>query len=186
MLDNSKQNVGRISECAPNERRRHARYPFTSAAEVVVPQTQTRIQGRTSDLSRGGCFLDTASTFPAGSTVTIRLTKDNRSFESDAEVVYSLVGMGMGVKFTGAEIEQFGTVEKWMAELAGEATPESVLAQSLDQSCAPEPSGNEEYLVLSELVMELMKERVLSNVKGKALLEKLNLKGHSKSSPVLV
>ena len=186
MLDDSKHNDGRVTECAPNERRRHVRYPFTSAAEVVVPQTQTRIQGRTSDLSRGGCFLDTTSTFPAASTVTIRLTKDNRTFESDAEVVYSLVGMGMGVKFTGAEIEQFGTVEKWMSELAGEVTPEPVLSQSLDQSWAPEPSGNEEYLVLSELVMELMKERVLASVKGKALLEKLNRTGHSKSSPVLV
>src|ERR1700681_4740767 len=120
MLDN-KINVGSLTECVPDERRRQVRYPFTAAVEVVVRETQTRIQGRTSDLSRGGCFLDTASCFPAGSTVKIRLTKDHRRFEAHAEVVYSLVGMGMGVKFTAAEIQQLGTVEKWVAELSGEA-----------------------------------------------------------------
>jgi hypothetical protein len=182
MLDSPKKRVGSLTKCASNERRRHERYPFTSAAEVVVPETQTRIHGRTSDLSRGGCFLDTTSCFPAGSTVTIRLTKDNRTFEADAEVVYSLVGMGMGIKFTGAEIEHFGTVEKWMAELGGESLPERVLPQSSGQSCASEGPGNQEYDVLSELVMELMKERVLSNVKCQAMLQKLNPTGHSKSN----
>jgi hypothetical protein len=173
MSANHKMNVGSLTQCAPQERRRDTRYPFTSAVEVVLHETQTRIQGRTSDLSRGGCFLDTASCFPVGSTVTIRLTKDHRSFEADAEVVYSLVGMGMGVKFTAAEIEQLGTVQKWVAEINGEALPEPAGPQSSDQSCAQEKPGNEKYLVLSELVMELTKQGILSNVKSQAMLQKL-------------
>jgi hypothetical protein len=172
MSGNRKINVGSLAECASRERRRDTRYPFTSAVEVVLSETQTRIQGRTSDLSRGGCFLDTASWFPAGSTVTIRLTKDHRRFEGDGEVVYSLVGMGMGVKFTAAEIEQLGTVEKWVAELSGEA-PEPARQQSSDQSCTQKSPDNENYLVLSELVMELMKQGILSNVKCQAMLQKL-------------
>ena len=173
MSGNRKINVGSLTERASHERRRETRYPFTSAVEVVLRETETRIQGRTSDLSRGGCFLDTASCFPAGSTVTIRLTKDHRRFEGDGEVVYSLVGMGMGVKFTGAEIEQLGTVEKWVAEISGEAVPEPARPQLSDQSCAQKTPGDDKYLVLSELVMELMRERVLSNVKGQAMLQKL-------------
>jgi hypothetical protein len=173
MSGNRKINVGSLAECSSRERRRDTRYPFTSAVEVVLHETQTRIQGRTSDLSRGGCFLDTASCFPAGSTVTIRLTKDHRRFEADAEVVYSLVGMGMGVKFTAAEIEQLGTVEKWVAELSGVALPEPARPQSSDQSCGPKSPDNENYLVLSELVMELMKQGILSNVKCQAMLQKL-------------
>jgi hypothetical protein len=186
MLDNPKINTGSLTECDPHERRRHERYPFTSAVEVVVRESQTRIQGRTSDLSRGGCFVDTTSAFPAGSTVTMRLTKDNRTFEADAEVVYSLAGMGMGVKFTSADTEQLGTVEKWMAELSGEVLPEPELPRSLDQPCAQGRLGNEEYLVLNELVMELMKQGVLSNAKCKAMLQKLNHTGQAKSSSVLV
>jgi hypothetical protein len=80
--------------------------------------------------------------------------------------------MGMGVKFTAAEIEQLGTVEKWVAELSGEA-PEPARQQSSDQSCAPKSPDNENYLVLSELVMELMKQGILSNVKCQAMLQKL-------------
>ena len=179
MSDNSKTNAGSVKELAPQERRRHARYPFTSAVEVVVRDTQTRIQGRTSDLSRGGCFLDTASCFPAGSIVTVRLTKDSRRFEADAEVVYSLVGMGMGVKFTAGGTEQLGAVEKWVAELSGEALPESETEIELDHSserpCTQETAGDEDHLVLSELVMELMKQGILSNVKCQAMLQKLNV-----------
>jgi hypothetical protein len=81
--------------------------------------------------------------------------------------------MGMGVKFTAAEIEHLGTVEKWVAEISGEALPEPTQPQSSDQSCAHKTPGDEKYLVLSELVMELMRERVLSNVKGQAMLQKL-------------
>jgi hypothetical protein len=172
MSANHKMNVGSLTQRASHERRKDARYPFTSAVEVVLHETQTRILGRTSDLSRGGCFLDTASCFPAGSIVTIRLTKDHRRFEADAQVVYSLVGMGMGVKFTAAEIDQLGTVEKWLAELSGEA-PEPARPQSSDQSCAQKSPDNENYLVLSELVMELAKQGILSNVKCQAMLQKL-------------
>jgi len=179
MSDNAKTNARSFKGLSPQERRRHARYPFTSAVEVVARDTQTRIQGRTSDLSRGGCFLDTASCFPAGSIVTVRLIKDNRRFEADAEVVYSLVGMGMGVKFTAAGAEQLGAVEKWVAELSGEALPEPETEIELDQPSeqphAQETAGDEEHLVLSELVMELMKQGILSNVKCQAMLQKLNV-----------
>jgi hypothetical protein len=81
--------------------------------------------------------------------------------------------MGMGVKFTAAEIEQLGTVEKWVAELSGVALPEPAQPQSSDQSSGPKSPDNENYLVLSELVMELMKQGILSNVKCQAMLQKL-------------
>ena len=57
---------------------------------------------------------------PAGSIVKIRLTKEMRSFEGTGrEVVYSLVGMGMGVKFTDADPEQLWTMEKWVESSVG-------------------------------------------------------------------
>jgi len=186
MLYNPQTDAGKHSEYPPQERRRHARYPFTSAAEVIVRDSQTQIQGRTSDISRGGCFLDTSSCFPAGSMVTVRLSKGNRRFEADAQVVYSLIGMGMGVKFTAVDSEQLGTVEKWVAELSGEALPEPETAQagSPDESFAHETPASEEYIVLNELVMELMKQGILSNAKCKAMLEKLSHSGRAKTGPV--
>ena len=164
------------------ERRRHARYPFTATVEMVELKSQTRIYGRTSDLSRGGCYVDATSSFPAGSIVKIRLTKEMRSFEAQAEVVYSLSGMGIGVKFTGADPEQVSTLEKWVAELSGELLPRTELSQPSDQSCAQRMPGNEECFVLSELLIELMRQGVLSNAKCEDMLQKLNRLGRAKTN----
>jgi hypothetical protein len=174
MIEQNKHKIGVSSDHGLPERRRHFRYPFTATVELVEPNSQTRIQGRTSDLSRGGCYVDSTCRFSAGSIVKIRLTKEMCSFEARADVVYSLDGMGMGVKFTGADSEQLSTLEKWMAELSGEQQPRPELPQPSDQSCAQQRLGNEEYFVLSELVLELMRQGVLSNSKCEALLRKLN------------
>src|SRR3979490_2345989 len=127
--------IDSATERDPHERRRHTRYPFTVTVEAVESKSQTRIQGRTSDLSRGGCYVDTISSFPAGSAVKIRLTKDARSFESQAQVVYSSVGMGMGVKFTSSASQQLSTLEKWGGELSGKLAPEPQLPKSSAPSC---------------------------------------------------
>jgi hypothetical protein len=163
------------------ERREFPRYPFTATVEMVEPQSQTRIQGRTSDLSLGGCYVDSTSSFPTGSSLVVRLTKDTRSFEAPAQVTYSIDGMGMGIRFTGADAEQISTLEKWVAELRGEMLPESTLAQTADPALAQRGPSREEHLVLSELVMELMRQGVLSNTKCEAMLQKLNRTGRARS-----
>jgi hypothetical protein len=165
------------TERDPHERRRHTRYPLTVTVEAVEGKSRTRIQGRTSDLSRGGCYVDTISSFPAGSVVKMRLTKDTRSFEAQAEVVYSLVGMGMGVKFTSGDPQQLLTLEKWVGELSGKLLPESELPQSSDPSRSPASPGNIQYSVLNELITELTIQGVLSTEKSKAMLHKLNRGG---------
>jgi hypothetical protein len=181
MLKNSNIRMESSTEADAHERRRHARYPFTATVEAVETKSQTRINGRTSDLSRGGCYVDTISSFPVGSIVKMRLTKEARSLEAQAEVVYSLVGMGMGVKFTGGDPEQLWNLEKWVGELSGELLAESEPPRVSDHSCAEGTPCNEGD-VLAELVMELMKQRVLPDAKCKAMLEKLQLIGRAKSS----
>ena len=171
-----------LSDCVSPDPRRHVRYSFTSAVEVHLSGSSTSIQGRTSDVSREGCFVDTTSSFPVGSRVTLRLTKDNGTFEAGGEVVYSLSGMGMGVKFVDVPVEQLATLEKWIAELNGEASPEPALPAFSEQS----RDENTEYDVLSELLIELMKKGVLSNEKGKEMLQKLNYQQEAKSSLFLV
>jgi len=108
---------------AIHERRKYARFPFTATVEAVEVKSQARIQGRTSDLSLGGCYMDTISSFPTGATVKIRLTMGARSFEAEAQVVYSLVNMGMGLKFTNADLEHLCLLDKWVADLSREPLP---------------------------------------------------------------
>jgi len=185
MLEETNNNLDSSSAREPRERRRHLRYPFTATVETVEAKSQARIQGRTSDLSQGGCYVDTINSLPTGSMVRICLTKGMRSFEAQAEVVYSLAGMGMGMKFTNFDPGQVGIVEKWVAELSGEQQPEPELSQPSDPSQAQQRPGNEEYLVLNELVMELMRQGVLSNAKCEAMLQKLNRTGRAQLNPDL-
>lgn len=159
------------------ERRQHARYPFTATVEAVESVSQTKIQGRTSDLSQGGCYVDAISSFPAGSIIKMRLTKERAAFEVQAEVVYSLVGMGMGVKFMQAGPEHVGIVEKWLGELSGERAPEGDLPTPIRQSdTRQEPDSDEVEVanVLVDIVMELKGQGILSSAKSESLVQKLN------------
>jgi hypothetical protein len=86
----------------------------------------------------------------------------------------------------GVPAEQLATLEKWIAELNGEASAEPALPASSEQSRAQAIDENTEYDVLSELLIELVKKGVLSNEKGKEMLQKLNCQQQAKSSLFLV
>src|SRR5271165_4118011 len=73
------------------EHRRQTRYSFTASAEVFELRSQTRVAGRCSDLSLGGCYVDTLSPFPVGSVVRIRVERDTRELVSMAVVAYAHV-----------------------------------------------------------------------------------------------
>jgi len=123
MGENTNKKIEGAEGSTNRERRKYPRYPFTATAEAVEMSSQARIQGRTSDLSLGGCYMDSISSFPVGSNIKIRLTMGLRSFEAEAQVVYSLVNMGMGVKFTNAHLEQICLLEKWVEVISKEALP---------------------------------------------------------------
>jgi hypothetical protein len=182
MIDEHNNKIQGSGEIDPHERRRHARYPFTATVEAVELKSQTRIQGRTSDLGRGGCYVDTTSSFAIGSVVKMRLTEGTRSFETRAEVVYSLGGMGMGVKFTEVDLEQRCALEKWVAEISGETLPGQESARPSLRVCAQPTQGKVESQVLNELLLEIMKQGLLPNEKCKAMLQKLNRVSSVKSN----
>lgn len=162
---------------APAERRKNVRYPFNATAIVIDVQSETKLAGRCSDLGRGGCFVDTISPFPIGTVVRLQLTLEQKSFEAQAKVAYSLDGMGMGLSFTAAAPEQFRVLEKWIGVLSGETPPELAVRapEPPPQSRAPvEPASDQEpRYVLNELILALMRNRVLGEAEGRALLKKL-------------
>ena len=103
------------------ERRKHTRYSFTAAAEVVEMHSTARIQGRLSDLGRGGCYIDTINPFNVGSEVKMPIVNENRRFIAQAKVVFAAAGMGMGLMFTAIDPAQLLVLEKWLAEWSEEA-----------------------------------------------------------------
>ncbi len=181
MLEDRKKEGLTVVGLAPRERRAHARFPFTAGAEVLDARSGARLNARVSDLSRGGCYVDSISPFTVGTEVKLRITKDASSFSSQAKVVYSSVGMGMGLAFTVIEPEQRWILEKWLAELRGEPSPEPESLEEpksgpiVEQSETADSTRSEQSYVLNELIIALMRKRVLTDAEGKALLQKLLL-----------
>lgn len=153
----------------PSERRQSPRYSFTGTFEATEPNSGTRIHGRTADLSEGGCYADTMSPLPAGTAVKVRISKENRSFESQAAVVYAVAGMGMGLRFESADPQQVVNLRRWLAELRGEFLEDTEAANEEPRVCA----APQRKCVLNELIGELMRKGVLDDSMGREMLQRL-------------
>ncbi|MCU1243539.1 MAG: hypothetical protein JWO71_4265 [Candidatus Acidoferrum typicum] len=172
--------IERSASVASVERRKHPRYSFSTAAEVVEKGSGARIQGRITDLARGGCYIDAMSPFAVGSEVTIKIMVESKSFEAPARVVFAApgmgMGMGMGLTFTAIEPEQLPVLQKWLTELSGAVGPEPLIAKEeklSEKAAVSHVPSNEPNYVLNELIIALMRKNVLSDLEGKTLLQKL-------------
>jgi PilZ domain len=96
--------------------RRSPRFPFIASAQVVETRTEARLQARTSDLSREGCYLDMLNPLPTGTRLKINVTHQNRQLDAVGLVVHSELNVGMGVQFE--EIGQRSVIDAWLADLA--------------------------------------------------------------------
>jgi|HubBroStandDraft_2_1064218.scaffolds.fasta_scaffold418725_1 hypothetical protein len=161
---------------ATQKRRTYPRYQFTGAAETLDQHRRTRMNARVSDLGKGGCYVDTFSPFPLKTGVKIRITRDKISFEADARVVYSKIGMGMGLEFTVIDPQQMGVLDKWLGELSGTAPLD--LSSPEDRHLCPGNGGHdappkEPGYVLNELIVSLMRKGMLTEEEGKTMLLRL-------------
>lgn len=108
---------------------------------------------------------------------------EQRSFEAQAKVVYAQNGMGMGLAFLSAQPDQLKVLESWIGELSGNIPANPAVAEAARRPVPPpppvpqaqlEPSGDlEPRFVLNELIITLMRKRVLTETEGKTLLQKL-------------
>lgn len=177
MFDERRRVAYAQSTLTPEDRRMYPRYPFTAAAEALDSQHRTRMNARTSDLGKGGCYVDTFSPFPLKTGVRIRITRDQAAFMADAKVVFSKTGMGMGLAFTSIEPQQMGVLEKWLGELSGTAPLEPTGMTMMDapqngarrNGNAPKETG----YVVNELILALMRKGTLTEEEGKTMLLRL-------------
>ena len=96
------------------ERRRAERHPFIASAEVEDIAVGSRLPSRISDLSTGGCYVDTVNPFPNGTQVRVKIFTATQQFESPATVVYSHQHLGMGLNFREPAPEHQAVLQSWL------------------------------------------------------------------------
>lgn len=81
-----------------NEKRKSPRAPIL--LEVLWESATGKYEARTSDVSLGGCFIDTIGRVAVGETISFKLRLlSGQWIELQGEVKYELPQMGFGVKF---------------------------------------------------------------------------------------
>jgi hypothetical protein len=157
----------------PFERRRNSRWRFTAAVSVLEPVSGACIQAHTMDLGPGGCFIDTMNSFPPGTKVEVRLTKDGKSVEADAVVACSQVGVGMGLSLTTIAPGHRAVLDHWFAELRGEVSPVLHTLDEVKDDQVSNTSKTETDYALEELLVMLMRKGLLSEEEGEPILRRL-------------
>lgn len=158
----------------PVEKRSCPRYPFSPAVEALDLQADTRIMGRLSDISRNGSYVDTINPFAKDAPVTLTISRDNQSFKTHAKVVYSKMGMGMGLLFTTAEPEQLRVLGSWLNELSGGRVYEEGSSNLFLQPETPKSSEIELRKIVSELIALLNGKNMINDSEAMGLLRKLS------------
>jgi hypothetical protein len=90
-------------ETSESDRRNNKRIMFIKDVEVLGLGFR-----RSSDLSTGGIYIETVSTFPVGSLLDLRFKlqeTDDRVIQVQAKVLYEHVGMGIGLGFVNLSPE---------------------------------------------------------------------------------
>ena len=144
-------------------------------------RTHARLSGRASDLGAGGCYIDTMTPFPVGTSLVLNLTSESHSVHAMANVVYAHTGMGMGLAFAEMTPTQRANLTAWLCELSGErpkAGPSAeaytpVLQDAPIQEAVGVSKGPGRLEALQELVSMLEKKGVLTEAEVKLLRDKM-------------
>jgi hypothetical protein len=106
-----------LRAAAIRDRRYAIRYPFASDAELIELASGTRIDGVTSDLSLGGCFVCTSRPLAVNSRTRITLKHKDQVVEAFGVVRIVKLRIGMGVEFLDMDAPYQQVLNRWIEQL---------------------------------------------------------------------
>lgn len=109
-------NASTSADSFPNKRT-VPRYSLIATVEITEPESDIRLSGRLSEISRKGCYVDILNTLPAATMIRLRVSRDRGTFTTAGKIIYVQEGMGMGVAFVDPPPDELKTLESWLAEL---------------------------------------------------------------------
>jgi hypothetical protein len=88
--------------------------------EVELEFASGKRDARISDISAGGCYIDTIAQVPVGESVTLKISSSGgESVQFTGRVAYLLEGFGFGVEFTNLSDQQREFLNKIITSTAG-------------------------------------------------------------------
>jgi PilZ domain len=99
------------------DRRYTIRYPFAADAELVDMETGKQVDGVTSDLSLGGCFICTSKSLPANARARLRLTRKGQVLDTIVIVRIVKPRIGLGIEFFDLEPPNDQILSAWIESL---------------------------------------------------------------------
>jgi len=99
------------------DRRYTIRYPFAADAVLTDMQTGQKVDGVTSDISLGGCFVCTSKTFPPDCRARLKLTRKGQVLEALVIIRIVKPRVGIGIEFFDLDAPSNEILAGWIDSL---------------------------------------------------------------------
>jgi hypothetical protein len=159
--------IAKSVDVLETERRGTSRHMFTAAAEVIELRSGARFSTRTTDLGPGGCFVDTVCPFPVGSKLRVTLQKAKTTFQTGGTVVYSQMGLGMGISFDDHDEIQRLALAEWLADITGDR---QIIPELVRMPLTAATHRGPEWTAIVRLVRLMISRGILTEAEGTSVL----------------
>ena len=102
------------------DRRYAIRFPFAADAEIIDLETGQHVEGVTSDISHGGCFVCTSKPLPVSARARMKLCRKGQTLEALVIVRIVKPRVGMGIEFFDLEPPNNDILTSWIQLLTRE------------------------------------------------------------------
>lgn len=93
---------------------------YTYLTEVGLEFSSGKRSARISDISAGGCYIDTIAQVPVGESLTLHISAANgESMQFNGKVAYILEGFGFGIEFIDLTDEHREFLARLLATTSG-------------------------------------------------------------------
>ena len=108
----------RFVDLPENTRSELKTWLFDNAPKFAQEDAEPVTHCRLTDLSLGGCYVETESPFPERSGVVLGLKVDDMEIQAEGMVCVMHPGFGMGIEFASRTVEQREQVSRFLGFLA--------------------------------------------------------------------
>src|SRR5713226_7819923 len=99
------------------DRRYAIRFPFAADVELIDLESGKQVEGVTSDISLGGCFVCTSKPLPLNARARMKLVRKGQVIEALVAVRIVKPRIGMGIEFFGLDPEYGEMLSAWLDAL---------------------------------------------------------------------